>query len=280
MKKFVLVFQCRDQKGIVAKVSDFIFKNNGNIISLDQYSTHFKLGHLFMRVEFLLEGRSHGREELEKRFSRVASIFKADFRFYEADVKPRMGILVSRPGHCLSEILYLWKNKELDVEIPFIISNHAGHRGLARQYGVPFYFIPSDKKDRREKEILRLVKGSTDFLVLARYMLVFSKFFIKGYGKDIINIHHGFLPSFKGANPYQQALNSGVKVIGATSHFVNEKLDAGPIITQEVSRVSHKDLLGSLLLKGRNLENRALADALVAYVQHRVIRFKNKTVIF
>jgi len=280
MKTFILIFQCRDQKGIVAKVSDFIFQNNGNIVSLDQYSTHFKSGHLFMRVEFMLEGKIAGKAGLEKSFLKVAKFFKANFKFYEEGSRLRMGVLVSKPGHCLAEILYLWKNKELNVEIPFVISNCLSHRELANQYKVPFYFVPSDRKSRREKEILRLVKDSTDFLVLARYMLILSGSFIKNYSKDIINIHHGFLPSFKGANPYQQALERGVKVIGATSHFVTEKLDCGPIITQEVSEVSHKDDLSDLLRKGRNLENRALCDALASYVQHRVIRFKNKTVIF
>jgi formyltetrahydrofolate deformylase len=280
MKTFILIFQCKDQKGIVAKVSGLIFKCNGNIVALDQYSTHLKAGHLFMRIEFMVDGRDFNREKLDRQLKSIAKYFKADFKLYDKSKMLRMGVLVSKPDHCLADMLYLQKRGELAVEIPFVISNFAGHRGLVEQYKIPFYFIPSGKKNRREGEILRYAVKSTDFLSLARYMLVLSPKFIKSYGKDIINIHHGLLPSFKGANPYQQALDAGVKEIGATAHFVTEKLDVGPIITQAVETVSHKDNLKSLLLKGMSLEKRALNDALCAYIEHRVIRFKDKTVIF
>ena len=280
MKTFILIFQCQDQKGIVAKVSNLVFKCNGNIIALDQYSTQLKAGHLFMRIEFMVEGKDSIKIKLESQFKSIAKYFKAEFKLYDKQVKLRMGVLVSKPDHCLADILYLQKRGELAVEIPFVISNFPGHRGIVEQYKIPFYFIPSGKNNRREDEILRYSVKSTDFLVLARYMLVLSPRFIKTYAKNIINIHHGLLPSFKGANPYQQALNAGVKEIGATAHFVTEKLDVGPIIAQAVEVVSHKDDLKSLLLKGMSLEKRALNDALHAYIEHRVIRFKDKTVIF
>jgi len=280
MGAYILLLQCKDQKGIVARVSDFIFKSGGNIVALDQYSSNPQGGYFFMRVEFVLKGKTHDKNELEDRLKAVARYFKAKAMLYNQDNPLRMGVLVSRPDHCLADILYLYKRGELPVEIPFVISNFAGHNELVKQHKIPFYFIPANKNNRREKEVLRFVRESTDFLALARYMLVLSPAFIKSYAKDIINIHHGFLPSFKGEYPYHQALAEGVKVIGATSHFVNEKLDAGPIITQAVEQVSHKDDLRALMLKGRNLEKRAFDDALRAYIEHRVIRFKNKTVIF
>jgi formyltetrahydrofolate deformylase len=191
-----------------------------------------------------------------------------------------MGILASQPGHCLAEILYLWREKELGVDIPFVISNCEAHREFVRQYKVPFYFVPATKRDRKEAELLNKLAGQTDFLVLARYMLILSKKFLNAYSKDIINIHHGFLPSFKGAHAYRQALSGGVKVIGATSHFVTEKLDEGPIIAQEVESVSHKDNLADLIRKGKNLEKQALVDAIRAYIDYRVIKYNHKTIVF
>ena len=280
MQTLILLFQCKDQKGIVARISDFIFKCGGNIIALDQYSTNPKGGHFFMRVEFLVNNKGYDKNRLADRLRAVAKYFKADFKLFDLDKMLRMGILVSKPDHCLADILYLWRRGELAVNIPFVISNFAGHRELVEQYKIPFYFLPAGKKHRQEKEILQRVAKTTDFLVLARYMLVLSGRFVKSYSKDIINIHHGFLPSFKGANPYQRAKDRGVKVIGATAHFVTAKLDAGPIISQVVEQISHKDDLKLLLLKGMGLEKRALSDALRTYIEHRVIRFKDKTVVF
>lgn len=279
MKTFILLFQCRDKLGIVAKLSDFIFKAGGNIINADQYSTDPQGGYFFIRLEFLI-GKALDKPGLEKGLRVIARNFKAAFTLYEKEKPLRMGICVSKPGHCLAEILYLWREKELNVEIPFVISNFEGHREFVRQYKVPFYFIPATRTKRKEAQILEKLLGKTDFLVLARYMLVFSRKLLKAYGKDIINIHHGFLPSFKGANPYKQALDNGVKVIGATAHFVTDKLDEGPIISQEVERVSHKDSLEALVRKGKNLEKRALIDAIQAYIDYRVIKHNNKTIVF
>ncbi len=280
MNTYILLFQCRDQRGIVAKISDFVFKYGGNIITADQYSTDFQSGYFFIRLEFVVSAKPGIKVSLEKGLNLIAKSFSAKFSLHDKHKPLRMGILVSQPSHCLAEILYLWKEKELRVEIPFVISNFAGHAECVKQYKIPFYFIPAASKNRKEAELLKLVLEKTDFLALARYMLLLSKSFLNAYGKDIINIHHGFLPSFKGADPYRQALSSGVKVIGATSHFVTEKLDEGPIIAQEVENVSHKDSLADLMRKGKNLEKKALIDAICAYLDYRVIKFNNKTIVF
>lgn len=280
MHTYVLLFQCRDQKGIVAKLSDFIFQAGANIITADQHSTGPKGGYFFIRLEFVVDTPGRSKAALAKGLDIIAGKFGARFSLHDKDKPLRMGICVSRPGHCLAEILYLWKERELNVDIPFVISNFEDHREFVRQYKIPFYFIPATKNNRRETELLKITAENTDFLVLSRYMLVLSKKFLNAYGKDIINIHHGFLPSFKGKNPYKQALSSGVKVIGATSHFVTERLDEGPIIAQAVEQVSHKDTLDELVRKGRNLEKRALVDALAAYADYRVIKHDNKTIVF
>jgi len=277
MKTFILLFQCRDQKGIVAKLSDFIFKAGGNIINADQYSTGPQSGYFFIRLEFII---NRDKAVLARGSNDIAKAFHAKFSLYDKHKALRMGICVSKPGHCLTEILYLWRERELRVDIPFVISNFEGHREFVKQYKVPFYFIPATKTNRKEAELLKRLSGATDFLVLARYMLVLSKRFLSAYGKDIINIHHGFLPSFRGSNPYKQALDGGVKVIGATSHFVTEKLDTGPIISQAVEGVSHKDSLEDLVRKGKILEKRALTEAIRAHIDYRVIKHNNKTIVF
>ncbi len=280
MNTYILLFQCKDQKGIVAGLSNFIYKCGANIITADQYSTGPQGGHFFIRLEFVMGAKSPERAVLGKGLTLIAKNFSAKFLLYDKHKLLRMGILTSKPSHCLAEILYLWRENELAVEVPFVIGNCEAHRELVREYKIPFYFIPATKRDRKESELLKRLSGQTDFLVLARYMLLLSKRFLNAYSKDIINIHHGFLPSFKGANPYCQALSGGVKVIGATSHFVTEKLDEGPIIAQEVENVSHKDSLADLTRKGKNLEKKALVDAIRAYIDYRVIKHNNKTIVF
>lgn len=279
MKTFILLFQCKDQKGIVAKISDFIFKQGGNIIAADQHSTDPDDGHFFIRVEFAIDNGLLNKDSLSSGLSTVAREFNAEFRIHDKQDKLRLGIFVSRPDHCLFDLLYLWRSGELRVEIPFVASNYDLHRDFVEQNKIPFHFVPSDKTDRLEAELLTLAKGS-DFLVLARYMLVLSHDFLNSFGKDIINIHHGFLPSFKGSDPYRQALNSGVKVIGATAHFATENLDEGPIISQAVEAVSHKDSLDDLVRKGKNLEKKALAEAVSSYINYKIIRYRNKTIVF
>lgn len=278
-KTFILLFQCRDRKGIVAKISEFVLKNSGSIITADQHSTDVDGGSFFMRLEFFVEMNLEN-SQLERGLKKLAAEFKAKFSLFDKEKKLRMGIMASRPDHCLFDLLYLWRSNELGVQIPFVISNYEKNNALADQFRAPFYYVPANKKSRREKEILSLVRGKSDFLVLARYMLVLSKKFLKNYSKDIINIHHGFLPSFKGKDPYEQALKEGVKVIGATAHFVTEKLDNGPIITQKVEHVSHRQDLASFIRKGKNLEKYALSDAVSAYADHRIIRHGNKTIVF
>ncbi|MCX5694084.1 MAG: formyltetrahydrofolate deformylase [Candidatus Omnitrophica bacterium] len=280
MRKFILLFQCHDRKGIVARISDFILKIGGNIITADQYSTDPAGGYFFMRVEFILDDGQQNRQSLVLAFGPIAQEFGASWNLYDQAETLRMGILVSEPDHCLVDLLYLWNAGELKVQIPFVLSNCEKHRKLVTGYNLPFYYVPASKDNRQESQILSHSLASTDFLVLARYMLVLSSDFLHKYNKDIINIHHGFLPSFKGVDPYGQALNKGVKVIGSTVHFVDNQLDEGPIIAQEVEYVSHKDSRQDLIRKGRHAEKKALAQALSSYIDYRIIKHENKTIVF
>jgi formyltetrahydrofolate deformylase len=280
MKTVILLFQCADQKGIVAKISDFIFKNGGNIVTADQFSTDPEGGHFFLRIEFYIDEREHTVAALEAGLKPIAGGFKADARLFVKDTPLRMGILVSKADHCLVDLLYLWRSGEIKVDIPFVISNHSDNKALAEQYGIPFHLIKATAGDKKERDILALAKEKSDFLVLARYMQILSGSFIVEYGKPLINIHHSFLPSFKGADPYQQAFDRGVKVIGATAHFVTESLDDGPIITQMVESVSHKDTVNDLVRKGKNLEKHALAQAVRHYIDYRIFKYQNKTIVF
>ncbi len=280
MRRFVLLFQCRDQLGIVAKISDFILKYGGNIVTADQHSTDPEGGYFFIRIEFILDKDQYSRKDLSTAFIPVGKEFNADWNFYDLAQDLRMGIFVSEPDHCLVDLLYLWNAGELKVKIPFVLSNYEKHRKVVAAYNIPFYYVPADKNNRREQELLSYALGATDFLVLARYMLVLSPDFLKKYNNDIINIHHGFLPFFKGADPAARALKEGVKVIGATAHFVKDELDEGPIIAQEVQNVSHKDSRQDLVRKGKNLEKKALASAVSSYIDYRIIKHENKTIVF
>jgi len=281
MEIAIVLMQCSDQKGIVAKVSDLVFRYGGNIIQSDQYTTDPENGRFFLRLAFYFDQQVVSKQHLENEFGILARGLHAEWRIHYYSTKLRMGILVSKYDHCLFDILYLRHSGELSVEIPFIISNHDTLREVAERYDVPFYHFPvtRDTKSEQEQRILSVAKD-TDFLVLARYMQIISDDFLKAYGKDIINIHHSFLPSFKGANPYRQAYERGVKVIGATAHYVTSDLDEGPIIEQVVEHVSHRDTIDALKSKGRNLEKRALANAIMAHLEHRIIRFENKTIVF
>lgn len=275
----VLLFQSRDQKGIVARISDFIFRHDANIITADQHSTDPQGGHFFIRIEFVIDRTRWTMEQLCADFEPIAGQFSAQWKFYDKELLLGMGIFVSQPDHCLFDLLYLWRSGELKVNIPFVASNDPQHKSLVQQFGIPFYHVPATASDRREEELLAIARQS-DFLVLARYMLTLSKQFLDTYGRDIINIHHSFLPSFKGARPYHQAYERGVKVIGATAHFVTEGLDEGAIICQEVEPVSHRDDVESLKRKGKNLEKAALSHAVLNYVDYRIIKYQNKTVVF
>jgi len=280
MRTFVLLFQCQDQKGIVASISDFILKHGGNIVTADQHSSDPQGGYFFIRIEFILDQDGCSNKDLALAFTPIGRGFNADWNFYDLAETLRMGIFVSEPDHCLVDLLYLWNAGELKVKIPFVLSNYEKHRKVVTAYNIPFYYVPADKDNRRESELLSYAFSSSDFLVLARYMLVLSPDFLKKYNKDIINIHHGFLPFFKGEDPAGKALKEGVKVIGSTAHFVNNELDEGPIIAQEVEHVSHKDNHRDLIRKGKNLEKKALASAVSSYVDYRIIKHENKTIVF
>jgi formyltetrahydrofolate deformylase len=280
----LLIF-CLDQKGIVAKITNCLFENNCNIIQSDQYSTDHINGQFFLRIAFSYETSIHDKNTLKNNIMDICKELNANFELLYCEqnsciLKNRAGILVSKYDHCLMDILYRWKTGELDMIIPVIISNHDDLRYIAEMYDVPYHHIPTGNKPEQEKEILNLVKENTDFLILARYMQILSPEFLSEYSKKIINIHHSFLPSFKGANPYKQAWDRGVKIIGATAHYVTESLDEGPIITQEVTDVTHKDNLKSMINKGKDLEKIVLSTAIKAHLENRIIEYDNKTIVF
>lgn len=282
METAILLIQCPDQKGIVAKISDFVFRKNANIIRSDQYSTDPQDGVFFMRLEFCFDVAILKKTDLERDFGILAQALGASWQIHYRSIRMRMGILVSKLDHCLVDILYRCNSGELELDIPCILSNHADLEPIARNYSIPFYHVPvsKDNKAHAEKETLSLLNGTTDFIVLARYMQVLSSDFLNLYKGDIVNIHHSFLPSFKGADPYRQAYDRGVKIIGATAHYVTAELDEGPIIDQSVERVSHKDDVAILKRKGKHLEKMTLGNAIMAHSEHRVIKFRNKTILF
>ncbi len=281
MEQAILLIQCPDQKGIVAKFSNFVFEHDANIISSYQYSTDPDGGRFVMRVKFVFDNKRCPEASLESDLEDLASTLDAAWQIHYESKVMRMAIAVSRFDHCLVDLLYRVHSGELRVEVPLVVSNHEDARELVEGHGIPFHYLPISKKSKpeQEKRILELIRDSSDFLVLARYMQVLSEDFLTGYGKDIINIHHSFLPSFMGANPYRQAYDRGVKIIGATAHFATSTLDEGPIIDQAVGRVTHKDKVESLKGKGRDLEKQALASAVRMYLEHRVIRYETKTII-
>ena len=281
MQRAVLLWQCPDRPGIIARLSGLLFEHGGNILSSDQYTTDAANGRFFIRIEFVFDGNRHAASKLESAIETAASELGADWKLHHEGTVLRMAIAVSKLDHCLVDLLYRVRSGELLVEIPFVVSNHDTAREIVESYDIPFHHLPVSKDTRagQEAALLELLSGSSDFLVLARYMQILSETFLNDYGRDVINIHHSFLPSFKGADPYRQAHDRGVKIIGATAHFATTDLDEGPIIEQVVGPVSHKDSLGDLKQIGRDLEKSALANAIRMYIQHRVIRYENKTII-
>lgn len=278
MERAIVLIQCPDQTGLIARITALVARLGGNIVSADQHTTVPEGGIFFMRLEFAFDPGRAPRAEWESAFGRLASEIHAQWKLYLAGTPIRAGILVSRQTHCLADIFHRVREGLLNLEPVWVAGNHEEARPLAAYYGAPFHLLPAGKA-ASEQALLQLAQG-TDFLVLARYMQILSADFLKAYGRDIINIHHSFLPSFKGANPYQQAWDRGVKVIGATAHFVTEDLDEGPIIEQRVQRVSHRDDAEALRRKGRDLEQQALSEALLAYTEHRVFRHGVRTVVF
>lgn len=278
-----LLISCPDRSGIVAAVSQFLFAHGANILSSDQHTTDPGGGRFFMRMEFQLDGLDLTRAQFEKAFADVvAAPFGMEWRLWYASRPKRMAILVSKYDHCLLDLLWRKRRGEYDVDIPIIASNHPDLQGDADAFGVPFHVIAVDKskKEAAEGQLLALLQGQCDFVVLARYMQILSGEFLRAVGVPVINIHHSFLPAFVGANPYRSALTRGVKIIGATAHYVTEELDAGPIIEQDVARVSHRDDLEALVRIGRDIERTVLARAVKAHIEDRVLVDGNKTVVF
>ena len=283
MKTAKLLLHCPDQPGILAEVTDFITVNKGNIIYLDQYVDHVE-NIFFMRIEWELESFLVPQEKIEDYFETLyAQKYGMSFRLYFSDVKPRMAIFVSKMSHCLFDLLARYTAGEWNVEIPLIISNHPDLQHVAERFGIPFHLFPITKETKEEqekKEMELLAKHKVNFIVLARYMQVISEKMIGAYPNRIINIHHSFLPAFVGAKPYHAAFERGVKIIGATSHYVTTELDAGPIIEQDVVRITHKDTVQDLVNKGKDLEKIVLSRAVQKHIERKVLAYKNKTVIF
>ena len=278
-----LLLHCPDKPGILAEVTDFITVNKGNIIYLDQYVDHVE-NIFFMRIEWELKDFLVPQEKIEDYFRTLyGQKYEMDFRLYFSDVKPRMAIFVSKLSHCLFDMLARYTAGEWNVEIPLIISNHPDLQHVAERFGIPFYLFPITKETKEEqerKEMELLAKHKITFIVLARYMQVISEQMINAYPNKIINIHHSFLPAFVGAKPYHAAFQRGVKIIGATSYYVTTELDAGPIIEQDVVRITHKDSIEDLVNKGKDLEKIVLSRAVQKHIERKVLAYKNKTVIF
>ena len=278
-----LLLHCPDKPGILAEVTDFITVNKGNIIYLDQYVDHVE-NIFFMRIEWELKDFLVPQEKIEDYFETLyAQKYSMNFRLYFSDVKPRMAIFVSKMSHCLFDMLARYTAGEWNVEIPLIISNHPDLQHVAERFGIPFYLFPITKETKEEqerKEMELLAKHNITFIVLARYMQVISEQMINAYPNKIINIHHSFLPAFVGARPYHAAFERGVKIIGATSHYVTTELDAGPIIEQDVGRITHKDSIEDLVNKCKDLEKIVLSRAVQKHIERKVLAYKNKTVIF
>ena len=278
-----LLLHCPDKPGILAEVTDFITVNKGNIIYLDQYVDHVE-NIFFMRIEWELKDFLVPQEKIEDYFRTLyGQKYEMDFRLYFSDVKPRMAIFVSKMSHCLFDMLARYTAGEWNVEIPLIINNHPDLQHVAERFGIPFYLFPITKETKEEqerKEMELLAKHNITFIVLARYMQVISEQMINAYPNKIINIHHSFLPAFVGAKPYHAAFQRGVKIIGATSHYVTTELDAGPIIEQDVVRITHKDSIEDLVNKGKDLEKIVLSRAVQKHIERKILAYKNKTVIF
>ncbi len=279
----ILLIHCPDRRGIVASVTEFIHKNKGNILYLDQH-VDAQQQHFFMRVEWDLEQFVIPTEKIDDYFQTlIATEFAMHWSLHFSDERPRMAVFVSQLPHCLYDILSRCRIGEWQVEVPLIISNHTHLEPVARDFGVDYHMVPirADNKQEQEAQQLALLRDyQIDFVVLARYMQILSDDFIAHYPNRIINIHHSFLPAFPGARPYHLAYERGVKIIGATSHYVTGELDAGPIIAQDVVSVSHKDSVADLIRKGRDLEKVVLSRAIWNHLQHEILVCDNRTIIF
>jgi formyltetrahydrofolate deformylase len=278
-----ILMHCADQRGIVAKVTEFIYNNQGNIIALDQHVDNEE-GQFFMRLKWDLANFIIPKDKIYDYFQTlIASKYQMEFKLYLSDQKPRMALFVSKMDHCLFDILARYQAGEWDLEIPLVISNHEDLRSVVEQFGIPYYcfaITPENKASQERLELELMEKHQVTFVVLARYMQVISENFINHYPNKIINIHHSFLPAFSGAKPYHAAFKRGVKIIGATSHYVTTDLDEGPIIEQDVTRISHRDSIENLVLKGRDLEKIVLSRAIWLHVKRRTLVYNNKVIVF
>ena len=278
-----LLVSCPDRHGIVAAVSGFLAEADANILSADQHSTDPEGGTFFMRMEFRLEGLHERRAELERAFAaQAAEPFEMDWRFAYADDRKRTAVLASRDDHCLLDLLWRWRRGELETDVVAVVSNHPDHARDVAGFDVPYHHVqvPAGGKTEAEAELLELLAGRVDLVVLARYMQILSGGFLQRLGVPVINIHHSFLPAFVGADPYRRARDRGVKIIGATAHYVTEDLDAGPIIEQDVARVSHRQSVEELAHIGRDIERVVLARAVKWHLEDRVLVHENRTVVF
>lgn len=276
-----LLISCPDQKGLVAKIANFIYSNGGNIIHADQH-TDFTAGLFLTRLEWQLEGFNLPRELIGPAFNAIAQPLQANWQLHFSDVIPRIAIWVSRQDHCLYDLLWRQQAGELAAEIALIISNHPNLEPIANQFGIEYHYLPisADTKAAQEAKQLELLRqAKIDLVVLAKYMQILSPNFVEQF-PNVINIHHSFLPAFAGANPYHRAYERGVKIIGATAHYVTQDLDEGPIIEQDVVRVSHRDQVEDLIRKGKDLERVVLARAVRLHLQNRVLVYGNRTVVF
>ncbi len=281
----IMLLHCPDRQGIINDVTRFITDNRGNIVYLDQYVDTIE-SRLFMRIEWDLEAFLIPRDSIEEYIrTMIARKYEMEFKIYFSDVRPRMAIFVSKMSHCIYDLLARYKAGEWDVDIPCIVSNHEDLRFIGEQFDIPYYVFPVEKDHSNAAEVEKaemelLARENVSFIVLARYMQIIGDNMIAAYPNHIINIHHSFLPAFIGAKPYHQAYQRGVKIIGATSHYVTAELDAGPIIEQDVVRISHKDTPESLVGKGRDLEKIVLSRAVTKHIERKILTYKNRTVIF
>jgi formyltetrahydrofolate deformylase len=278
-----LLIACRDQPGIVAAVSRFLFERGANIVNSDQHTTDPVGGRFFMRVEFDLTGLDEGVAAFQHEFAAIGGQFQMDHQLHLASRRKQIAVLVSVEDHCLLELLWRRRSGDLQADIVMVLSNHAALEPVVASWGVPFHHVPvsADAKDEAEREQSRLLRErGVDTLVLARYMQVLSPRFVAEWTNHAINIHHSFLPAFAGARPYEQAYARGVKLIGATAHYVTDELDAGPIIDQDVQRVDHRQSVEDLKRIGRYVERTVLARAVGWHADDRVLVYENKTVVF
>ncbi len=282
MTSAILLISCDDKPGLVAQVTTFIHKHDGNILDLHQHVDR-QANVFFMRVAWDLTEFQIPRDDIAQQFQQIAWEHRMTWRLHFSDERQRVALFVSKHSHCLYDILARWQSGEYNVDIPLIISNHPDMQPAADAFGIPYHHLPITKKNKAEQEAKQLdllAEHDIDLIVLARYMQILTADFVDHYTNRIINIHHSSLPAFAGAKPYQQAYDRGVKVFGATSHYVTAKLDQGPIIAQDIAKADHRDSVKDLIRKGRDLEKTVLARAVYNHLQHRVLVYGNKTVVF